>query len=160
MNGNHDGDSAALVVQQDEPQFVTESFRSTLASILRNQASGRPQKIILVTSPGPSEGKTTVVQNLGIVLAETGRRVLLVDADFRRPHLHRKFGLPNEWGLIDLLCEDLPLNEYPPERLETPTGTSGPIDSSESRHAKQCRQSALLAPIAGHPRDARASATT
>ena len=47
------------------------------------------------------------MQNLGIVLAETGRKVLLVDADFRRPNLHHKFGLPNEWGLIDLLCEDL-----------------------------------------------------
>jgi succinoglycan biosynthesis transport protein ExoP len=125
VNGNHDGEAAALMVRQDSPQFVTESFRSTLASILRNQAGGRPQKIILVTSPGPSEGKTTVVQNLGIVLAETGRRVLLVDADFRRPHLHRKFGMPNEWGLIDLLCEDLPLNEYPPERMETPTGIPG-----------------------------------
>jgi capsular exopolysaccharide synthesis family protein len=58
-------------------------------------------------------------------LAETGRRVLLVDADFRRPHLHRKFSLPNEWGLIDLLSEDLPLSEYEPEQLETPTGVPG-----------------------------------
>lgn len=124
MNGTHENGSA-LVVQQNGPQFVTESFRSTLASILRAQASGKPQKIVLVTSPGPSEGKTTVVHNLGMVLAETGRRVLLVDADFRRPHLHRKFGLPNEWGLIDVLCDDLPLDEYPPERLETPTGLPG-----------------------------------
>jgi capsular exopolysaccharide synthesis family protein len=66
-----------------------------------------------------------VVQNLGIALAETGRRVLLVDADFRRPHLHRKFSLPNEWGLIDLLCEDRPLNDYPPESLGTFTGLPG-----------------------------------
>jgi capsular exopolysaccharide synthesis family protein len=107
------------------PQFVTESFRSTLASILRNQAAGLAQKIILVTSPGPSEGKTTVVQNLGVVLAETGRKVLLIDGDFRRPHLHRKFGLPNEWGLIDLLCEDVPLSEYSAQQLGTPTGHPG-----------------------------------
>jgi capsular exopolysaccharide synthesis family protein len=66
-----------------------------------------------------------VVQNLGIVLAESGRKVLLVDADFRRPHLHRKFGLANEWGLIDLLSEDLPLSEYPLERLAVPTGLPG-----------------------------------
>jgi Mrp family chromosome partitioning ATPase len=51
--------------------------------------------------------------------------VLLVDADFRRPHLHRKFGLKNEWGLIDLLCEDIPLNEYSIDQLETPTGIPG-----------------------------------
>lgn len=122
QNGTHPD---VPIAHQDSPQFVTESFRSTLASILRNQARGTAQKIILVTSPGPSEGKTTVVQNLGIVLAETGRKVLLVDADFRRPHLHRKFGLPNEWGLIDLLFEDLPLGEYSPERLAIPTGHPG-----------------------------------
>lgn len=118
-------EAGAVLAKTNSPQFVTESFRSTLASILRNQVAGRPQKIILVTSPGPSEGKTTVVQNLGMVLAESGRRVLLVDADFRRPHLHRKFNMPNEWGLIDLLCEDLPLSEYSPERLEVPTGLPG-----------------------------------
>ena len=110
---------------QSGPRLVTESFRSTLASILRNQASGRPQKMILVSSPGPAEGKTTVVQNLGIVLAETGRRVLLVDADFRRPHLHHKFGLPNEWSLMDILCEDRPIEEYLPEQLDVPTGIPG-----------------------------------
>jgi capsular exopolysaccharide synthesis family protein len=124
-NGTQEDPNTALVAPASAPAFVTESFRSTLASILRNQASGRAQKIILVTSPGPSEGKTTVVQNLGIVLAESGRKVLLVDADFRRPHLHRKFGLANEWGLIDLLSEDLPLSEYPLERLAVPTGLPG-----------------------------------
>jgi capsular exopolysaccharide synthesis family protein len=60
-----------------------------------------------------------------MVLAETGRKVLLVDADFRRPHLHRKFGLSNEWGLIDLVYEDRPLSEYPAAQLETPTGIPG-----------------------------------
>ena len=115
----------ALAAWQSGPAFIAESFRGTLASILRNQATGKSQKMILVTSPGPAEGKTTVVQNLGIALAETGRRVLLVDADFRRPHLHREFSLPNEWGLIDLLLEDKPLNEYPPERLGLFTGLPG-----------------------------------
>jgi capsular exopolysaccharide synthesis family protein len=125
VNGTHEDPNTALVAPASAPTFVTESFRSTLASILRNQGSGKAQKVILVTSPGPSEGKTTVVQNLGIVLAESGRKVLLVDADFRRPHLHRKFGLANEWGLIDVLCEDLPLSEYPLERLAVPTGLPG-----------------------------------
>jgi succinoglycan biosynthesis transport protein ExoP len=116
---------AGTTVAAVAPPFITESFRSTLASIIRSQANGRAHKIILVTSPGPSEGKTTVVQNLGVVLAESGRKVLLVDADFRRPHLHRKFGLPNEWGMIDLLSEDTPLSEYSPEKLAVPTGVPG-----------------------------------
>jgi capsular exopolysaccharide synthesis family protein len=115
----------ALAAWQSGPAFLAESFRGTLASILRNQATGKAQKMILITSPGPAEGKTTVVQNLGIALAETGRRVLLVDADFRRPHLHREFSLPNDWGLIDLLSEDQPLSEYPQERLGLFTGFPG-----------------------------------
>jgi succinoglycan biosynthesis transport protein ExoP len=125
INGSTDDASAALVTWQSGPSFITESFRGTLTSILRNQASGKLQKAILITSPGPAEGKTTVIQNLGIALAETGRRVLLVDADFRRPHLHRKFALPNELGLIDLLSGDLPLSEYPPERWGVSTGFPG-----------------------------------
>jgi capsular exopolysaccharide synthesis family protein len=123
--GPHADSTTALVTWESRPAFVAESFRGTLASILRNQATGKDKKLILITSPGPSEGKTTVVQNLGIALAETGRRVLLLDADFRRPHLHRKFSLPNEWGLIDLLCEDRPLSEYEPERLGVFTGLPG-----------------------------------
>jgi polysaccharide biosynthesis transport protein len=125
LNGTHEDPATALATWQSGPAFIAESFRGTLASILRNQATGKTQKIIMITSPGPAEGKTTVVQNLGIALAETGRRVLLVDADFRRPHLHREFSLPNEWGLIDLLLEDQPLGEYPPERLGSFTGLPG-----------------------------------
>ncbi|HTR35360.1 MAG TPA: polysaccharide biosynthesis tyrosine autokinase [Bryobacteraceae bacterium] len=124
-NGTREDPATALVAWQNGPAFIAESFRGTLASILRNQASGKVQKMILVTSPGPAEGKTTVVQNLGIALAETDRRVLLVDADFRRPHLHRKFNLPNEWGLIDVLCDDRPLSEYSPEQLGVFTGLPG-----------------------------------
>jgi len=122
-----DGDeaAAALVTWQSGPSFITESFRGTLTSILRNQNNGQARRTILVTSPGPSEGKTTVVQNLGIALAETGRRVLLVDGDFRRPHLHRKFGVPNDWGIADLLAEQRPVSEYGADRLGVPTGFSG-----------------------------------
>lgn len=125
LNGHADEAAAALVNWQSGPSFITESFRGTLTSILRNQASGKAQKTILITSPGPSEGKTTVIQNLGIALAETGRRVLLVDADFRRPHLHRKFGLPNEWGMINLLSEETSLDDYQAQRLGVETGVTG-----------------------------------
>jgi polysaccharide biosynthesis transport protein len=124
LDGSEDPETA-LMTWQSGPAFVMESFRGTLASILRNHVIGKPQKIILVTSPGPAEGKTTVVHNLGIALAESGRKVLLVDGDFRRPRLHRKFSLPNEWGLIDLLCEDRPLSDYPPEMLGVFTGLPG-----------------------------------
>jgi succinoglycan biosynthesis transport protein ExoP len=116
--------AAALTRWQQGPTFIAESFRGTLASILRNQAA-RKHKCILITSSGPAEGKTTVIENLGIALAETGAKVLLVDCDFRRSHLHRKFGLPNDVGLIDLVSETTPLSEYPPERFGVPTGFPG-----------------------------------
>jgi len=80
-----------------------ESFRVTLASLLRESVTGGRPQAILVTSARPAEGKTTVASNLGMALAETGRNVLLVDGDFRRPRLHHVFNLPNNWGLTNLL---------------------------------------------------------
>ena len=145
LNGATADPATALLSWQNGPAFIAESFRGTLASILRNQASGRMQKMILITSPGPAEGKTTVVQNLGIALAETGRRVLLVDADFRRPHLHRKFNLPNEWGFIDLLNEDRPLSEYSPEELGVFTGLPG-LSVLPNRVTSQNVSKALYSP--------------
>lgn len=82
-----------------------ESFRVTLASLLRESVTGGRPQTILVTSPSPAEGKTTVASNLGMALAETGRSVLLVDGDFRRPRLHHVFDLPNNWGLTSLLAD-------------------------------------------------------
>lgn len=60
-------------------------------------------KVILVASPGASEGKTTTVANLAVVLAEVGKQVLVVSADFRRPRVHQLFDLPREPGLSDVL---------------------------------------------------------
>jgi capsular exopolysaccharide synthesis family protein len=125
QNGETDPAEAALAVWRNAPSFIVESFRETLASILRTQGQVRTQRTILVTSPGPGEGKTTVVQNLGIALAETGRRVLLVDADFRRPHLHKRFHLPNEHSLIDLINEQKPLPDCPAEYWGLSTGVAG-----------------------------------
>jgi capsular exopolysaccharide synthesis family protein len=135
---------AALVRWQSAPAFVAESFRGTLASILRNQA-GRKQKTIMITSAGPAEGKTTVIQNLGIALAETGARVLLVDGDFRRPHLHHKFGVSNESSLIDLVSETTPLSDYPAERFGAPTGFPG-LSILPNRSMRENVSKALYSP--------------
>jgi succinoglycan biosynthesis transport protein ExoP len=102
----------ALVTWEEESSLLSESFRTTLASILfssnlampRATQGGRFQgRVLVVTSGNAMEGKTTVLTNLGIALAETNRRVLLVDADLRRPTLHRVFDICNDWGLTDLL---------------------------------------------------------
>ena len=116
---------ASLAAWQLDSGFIADSFRSTLASMLRNHPSGMTHRMIMVTSPGPAEGKTTVVQNLGIALAETGRKVLLVDADFRRPHLHHRFDLPNDFSLVDVLSDNRPGAEAFPTRLALKTSIQG-----------------------------------
>ena len=83
--------------------LIADSFRATLASLLLAPENSDRIHALVVTSAGPSEGKSTVVTNLGLALAETHRRVLLIDGDMRKPRLHEIFGIPNEYGLTDLL---------------------------------------------------------
>lgn len=125
VTGDGDNKPEALAGWKNAAAFLTESFRGTLASILRAQPNGTTPRVLLVTSAGPGEGKTTVVQNLGIALAETGRKILLVDADFRRPHLHKRFHLANDRSLIDLVSEQPPLGAKDPRWLGLSTGIPG-----------------------------------
>ena len=67
-----------------------------------------PVSTILVTSPGRREGRTTIVASLGLVIASGGQRVIIVDADLRTPDLHEVFGLPNDYGLCELLLGHAP----------------------------------------------------
>jgi len=97
--------------------LVAESFRATLASLMLDPRGTRRPQTILVTSAGPEEGKTTITSNLGVALAETGRNVLILDADFRRPRLHKLFGIANKRGLVDILEEGIPVGSYPREAL-------------------------------------------
>lgn len=92
-----------LVTYQKKASLIAESFRAALASILFTRQSSRQPRTLVVTSPSPSEGKTTVVCNLAISIAETGQRVLLVDADTRKPRIHEIFDLQNDFGLTTLL---------------------------------------------------------
>src|ERR1700682_3992796 len=72
-----------------------EAYRALRANISFSSID-RPVKTILVSSAAPREGKTTTAINLGIIMAQAGPRVLIVDADFRRPSLHRLFGLVSQ----------------------------------------------------------------
>ncbi len=111
-NGRLSEDSVELVTLQTTPSPVAEGFRSALISILFRGAQSleaQPQTFVL-TSPSPSEGKSTVTSNLAIAISEVGRRVLLIDADMRRPRLHEVFSVNNQVGLSSLLKERTPLN--------------------------------------------------
>jgi len=110
-------ESVELTTWNRKASMLAEAFRATLTSILSAEQNGRGRQVILVTSPSPQEGKSTVITNLAIALAEIHQRVLLVDADMRRPRLHSVFNQANTSGLSDLLREKTPCQEYPAEAL-------------------------------------------
>lgn len=97
-----DQDPGKLVTGLDPSLPVAEAFRR-LRSNIQFVTSEQPTGSILITSPGPEEGKSIVAANLGIVMAQVGLKTIVVDANLRRPALHQLFGLPNSSGLADLL---------------------------------------------------------
>lgn len=120
-----DGAGGAVMAPENRSWAVAESFRSTLASILFAKHQAIIPRVILITSVNRGEGKSTTVANLGVSLAEIHQRVLLIDADMRKPHLHKTFGAANTWGLSDLLKEQTSLRDVPLEALAKPTAVSG-----------------------------------
>jgi polysaccharide biosynthesis transport protein len=84
---------------------AAEAFRS-LRTNLEFASLDQALRTVVVTSSGPNEGKTVVTSNLAVAFAQSGKRVVLVDADLRRPSVHEMFGLRNERGLTDLARSD------------------------------------------------------
>lgn len=99
-----------LVVHDDPRSPRAEAFR-TLRTNLRFLAAGDGPRIFVVSSASPGEGKTHVVANLAIVLAETGARVALVEADLRKPRLAQVMGIEGAVGLSDVLINRATLTE-------------------------------------------------
>ena len=108
------GHQVGPILVHNPRSLAAEAFR-TLRTNLQFSGLERHPRLVLVTSAGDGEGKTTVVANLGAALAESGKRVLLVDGDLRRPALHAAFGLPEAPGLTNTLLAD----EFDPRSLPT-----------------------------------------
>jgi capsular exopolysaccharide synthesis family protein len=89
---------------------VAEAYR-TLRTNLQFSQLDRPIKTILITSSIRGEGKTTTSVNLGIILAQTGKKILIVDTDLRRPRIHRAFNTGRDVGLTNLLMGESTLDD-------------------------------------------------
>ncbi len=91
-----------LVASRQPRSQLAEAYRALRTAILLS-SSGSPPRLILVTSGVPQEGKSTTSLNLATVLSQRGTRVLLVDADLRRPSIHKILGMRSEYGLSTVL---------------------------------------------------------
>jgi len=105
-------DSFGLVTLSEPLSPASEAYR-TLRMNLQFAALDKPLRSLLVTSPGPGEGKSTTLANLAVTMAQVDQRVIIVDCDLRRPYLHRLLGLQNEAGLTTMMVDDQAM-ESPP----------------------------------------------
>lgn len=99
-----------LITNTDPKSPISEQYRTIRTNILFSSVDDKLRSI-LVTSTSPGEGKSTTVSNLAVVFANQGKRVLLVDADLRKPTMHYTFGLQNSIGLTNVLTKQASLGQ-------------------------------------------------
>ena len=137
--------SYRLITIQEPASAASEAYR-TLRTNLMYALVDNPPRTIMLTSPEPREGKSTTCANLAVVLSQTGKTVLLLDCDLRKPVMHKIFGLRNLKGLVDVLAGETKLQEVQKEYL---TGlnvvTTGPMPSNPTEMLGSERFAQLLA---------------
>ncbi|MBC8449565.1 MAG: polysaccharide biosynthesis tyrosine autokinase [Chloroflexi bacterium] len=107
IKGGREGvDHEQIVTLTDPRSSIAEAFRA-LRTNIRFASPDEPVRSLLVTSAGPFEGKTLTAANLAVSLAQGGNRVILVDADLRKPRVHRLFGLRKAPGLSNLIIDQV-----------------------------------------------------
>lgn len=110
-NGNPDGKRLPELVTFHTPKSTaSEAYRGIRTSILFSSADNQPQ-VILVSSAAPQEGKTSTALNLGVTLAQSGTKVLILDCDMRKPSMHRVLGVSRDKGMSNLLVGSCDLRE-------------------------------------------------
>ncbi|WP_448561770.1 GumC family protein [Trichothermofontia sp.] len=127
-----------------------EAFRS-LWTVLRLLHNLNSMRSLVISSAAPAEGKSTIALNLGHAAAAMGKRVLLVDADLRRPQLHRALGLSNQAGLSTLLLGDrapADLVQVAPHEDNFFVLTAGPLLPDPSRLLASSRMHAIMKDLA------------
>jgi len=99
-----------LITDLNPRSPISETYRS-LRSNIEFSSIDREIRTLMLTSAGPAEGKSTTTANLAVTYAQAGKRVLVIDADLRKPTLHHTFGLTNRWGLTSVMVGQAPLEQ-------------------------------------------------
>lgn len=107
----------SLITLTDPRSPASEAYR-TLRTNLSFYSLDHPLRTLVVTSPGPNEGKSTTIANLAVTMAQSGRRTILVDCDLRRPKLHELFNLSIAPGLTNLVLDEVTEPPLQPTSVE------------------------------------------
>ena len=94
-----------MITREDPKSPISESYRSLRTSLMYSNDSSKGQ-VILVSSAGPGEGKTTTIVNLAITYANLGKKTILLDTDLRKPVIHKVFNLDNDKGVTHILSSE------------------------------------------------------
>jgi capsular exopolysaccharide synthesis family protein len=134
-----------IITHANPKSPVSEAYR-TLRTNIQFSAVDEEMNVIMITSAGPGEGKSTTISNLAVVYAQAGKKVLIIDADLRKPTMHHTFNISNRKGLTNVLTGQLSLDE-----VITPSGieslsvlASGPIPPNPSEILSSKRMENLM----------------
>jgi capsular exopolysaccharide synthesis family protein len=136
-----------FVVQNDPKSPISEAFR-TLRTNIKFSSLDKPIKTLLITSPIPEAGKSSVAINLALTMAEDKKKVILIDADLRKPVIHKIFKQDNKKGLTNILVEDKNIKEVMRKMSDVEPNLyfipSGPIPPNPSELLGSNRMKELL----------------
>ncbi|NOU88994.1 polysaccharide biosynthesis tyrosine autokinase [Paenibacillus sp. LMG 31460] len=134
-----------IITHQNPKSPISEAYR-TLRTNIQFSSIDEELKVIMVTSAGPGEGKSTTLVNLAVAYAQADKKVLVIDADLRKPTMHHTLQVSNRWGLTNLLTNQLTIQEVLQETSIPNLSiiSSGPIPPNPSEILASKRMVSIL----------------